>query len=333
MGFSSGPSRGLADLLGHEFLGGSPTGGARGASHDYATHLKFTAAHVLDVSSDSLLGLSDVFQGVEEVLKAREAAAAASASTTTPTTTTAEGVGSSLSKSPESGSAGGGVVGPPRVTLDRASAQGQLQFSQGDTAAEGLNNFSSFRATAACHAGRHMYEATIQTAWQPGIQQIGWATVQCPFTAEEGVGDAPDSYAYGGWSTPFAPMRAPCKTPHARACKTDGSLHSSVLCILGYQGICVMQWISMPPPAPCASMAPPHSTPLSPHLSPHFPPHLQMASACASGTCAVRCTARRGPQGTLSAAASTWTEGRSHSTGVGEGGRCGTHGWKGGGTA
>ena len=223
MGFSSGPSRGLADLLGHEFLGGSPTGGARGASHDYATHLKFTAAHVLDVSSDSLLGLSDVFQGVEEVLKAREAAAAASASTTTPTTTTAEGVGSSLSKSPESGSAGGGVVGPPRVTLDRASAQGQLQFSQGDTAAEGLNNFSSFRATAACHAGRHMYEATIQTAWQPGIQQIGWATIQCPFTAEEGVGDAPDSYAYGGWSALCmrAHLKASAVCPHARLpCKS-----------------------------------------------------------------------------------------------------------------
>ena len=221
MGFSSGPSRGLADLLGHEFLGGSPTGGARGASHDYATHLKFTAAHVLDVSSDSLLGLSDVFQGVEEVLQAREAAAAATASKTTPTTATAEGVGSSSSRSPESGSAGGGVVGPPRVTLDRTSAQGQLQFSQGDTAAEGLNNFSSFRATAACHAGRHMYEATIQTAWQPGIQQIGWATIQCPFTAEEGVGDAPDSYAYGGCALcPHAspPMRAPpCEPPHARA--------------------------------------------------------------------------------------------------------------------
>ena len=31
-----------------------------------------------------------------------------------------------------------------------------------------------------------------------GIQQIGWATLQCPFTSEEGVGDAPDSYAWDG---------------------------------------------------------------------------------------------------------------------------------------
>lgn len=29
------------------------------------------------------------------------------------------------------------------------------------------------------------------------LLQIGWATINCPFTAEEGVGDAPDSYAYG----------------------------------------------------------------------------------------------------------------------------------------
>lgn len=28
--------------------------------------------------------------------------------------------------------------------------------------------------------------------------QVGWATIHCPFTAEEGVGDAPDSYAVDG---------------------------------------------------------------------------------------------------------------------------------------
>ena len=30
------------------------------------------------------------------------------------------------------------------------------------------------------------------------VCQIGWATIYCPFTAEEGVGDAPDSYAVDG---------------------------------------------------------------------------------------------------------------------------------------
>jgi Kip1 ubiquitination-promoting complex protein 1 len=31
-----------------------------------------------------------------------------------------------------------------------------------------------------------------------GIIQIGWCTIDCPFTNEEGVGDAPDSFAYDG---------------------------------------------------------------------------------------------------------------------------------------
>jgi hypothetical protein len=30
------------------------------------------------------------------------------------------------------------------------------------------------------------------------LLQIGWATIHCPFTVEEGVGDAPDSYAIDG---------------------------------------------------------------------------------------------------------------------------------------
>lgn len=34
--------------------------------------------------------------------------------------------------------------------------------------------------------------------WLLLAPQIGWATIHCPFTAEEGVGDAPDSYAVDG---------------------------------------------------------------------------------------------------------------------------------------
>jgi hypothetical protein len=37
-----------------------------------------------------------------------------------------------------------------------------------------------------------------QTLHTAGIQQLGWCTISCPFTPEEGVGDAPDSYAYDG---------------------------------------------------------------------------------------------------------------------------------------
>jgi Kip1 ubiquitination-promoting complex protein 1 len=39
-----------------------------------------------------------------------------------------------------------------------------------------------------------------------GIQQLGWATMRCAFTSEEGVGDTTNSYAYDGkrrhkWNT------------------------------------------------------------------------------------------------------------------------------------
>lgn len=39
------------------------------------------------------------------------------------------------------------------------------------------------------------YEVTLATA---GIQQVGWATLSCHFTTEEGVGDSYNSYAYDG---------------------------------------------------------------------------------------------------------------------------------------
>jgi Kip1 ubiquitination-promoting complex protein 1 len=45
------------------------------------------------------------------------------------------------------------------------------------------------------YKGKWMYEVTLGTA---GIQQLGWAPIDCPFTNEEGVGDSPDSYAYDG---------------------------------------------------------------------------------------------------------------------------------------
>ncbi|CAI5943844.1 unnamed protein product [Closterium sp. NIES-65] len=59
----------------------------------------------------------------------------------------------------------------------------------------GWEGFSSARANVCVYSGRWQYEATLGSS---GIQQIGWATLACPFMAEEGVGDAPDSYAFDG---------------------------------------------------------------------------------------------------------------------------------------
>jgi hypothetical protein len=54
-------------------------------------------------------------------------------------------------------------------------------------------------------------------------QQIGWATIHCPFTAEEGVGDAPDSYAVDGKRLRSAGAAGACS-------------HTSMGCLQGWQG-------------------------------------------------------------------------------------------------
>eukprot|EP00892_Ulva_mutabilis_P009450 jgi/Ulvmu1/6878/UM031_0083.1 len=57
------------------------------------------------------------------------------------------------------------------------------------------SNFGSALGTSGVIKGQWMYEVTLATA---GIQQVGWATLSCHFTTEEGVGDSYNSYAYDG---------------------------------------------------------------------------------------------------------------------------------------
>eukprot|EP00798_Chlamydomonas_sp_ICE-L_P011998 gene11998-15093_t len=102
-------------------------------------------------------------------------------------------------------------LGPAVVNVDRVSAFGQLSYSPNGLILESLSNFSSVRASACVYSGKWQYEVVLHTA---GIQQIGWATVYCPFTTEEGVGDAPDSYAYDGkrirkWNVKCQPYGQP----------------------------------------------------------------------------------------------------------------------------
>ncbi|XP_015779754.1 PREDICTED: E3 ubiquitin-protein ligase RNF123-like [Acropora digitifera] len=60
---------------------------------------------------------------------------------------------------------------------------------------ESKSNFSSVRASTCVCKGKWMYEILLGSK---GIMQLGWATLQCKFTNEEGVGDTPDSFAYDG---------------------------------------------------------------------------------------------------------------------------------------
>jgi Kip1 ubiquitination-promoting complex protein 1 len=81
------------------------------------------------------------------------------------------------------------------VAMDGEGGSGDMKFDRRMLQLESQTIFNSARANACVWRGRWMYEATLGTA---GIQQLGWATAACPFTNEEGVGDAADSYAYDG---------------------------------------------------------------------------------------------------------------------------------------
>lgn len=88
-----------------------------------------------------------------------------------------------------------GRLGPKVVLLDPNSKGGVVEIQNEGLTAESHSNFGSIRANVCVFKGKWMYEVLLGTA---GIQQIGWATLDCPFTNEEGVGDSNDSYAYDG---------------------------------------------------------------------------------------------------------------------------------------
>ncbi|XP_078432636.1 E3 ubiquitin-protein ligase RKP isoform X2 [Wolffia australiana] len=86
-------------------------------------------------------------------------------------------------------------VAAEAVQLDKNSICGELKGGRHPLKVEGVGIFSSARATACVERGKWMYEVVLETA---GVQQLGWATLACPFTDQRGVGDADDSYAFDG---------------------------------------------------------------------------------------------------------------------------------------
>lgn len=81
------------------------------------------------------------------------------------------------------------------VAIDNRSVCGELRIVREPLLVESFAVFSSARANACVWKGKWMYEVMLETA---GVQQLGWATVSCPFTDRKGVGDADDSYAFDG---------------------------------------------------------------------------------------------------------------------------------------
>ncbi|KAI3996293.1 hypothetical protein MKX01_026761 [Papaver californicum] len=89
------------------------------------------------------------------------------------------------------------------VVIDESSVCGDLRIVKQPLLVESLAMFSSARANACVWKGKWMYEVLLETC---GVQQLGWASLSCPFTDHKGVGDAEDSYAFDGrrvskWNT------------------------------------------------------------------------------------------------------------------------------------
>lgn len=85
--------------------------------------------------------------------------------------------------------------GPHIVGLEEFSICGDIRIVNPPLLVESLAMFSSARANVCVWKGKWMYEVTLETS---GVQQLGWATLSCPFTDHKGVGDADDSYAFDG---------------------------------------------------------------------------------------------------------------------------------------
>jgi len=88
-----------------------------------------------------------------------------------------------------------GRIGSEVVIVDPTSQCGNMRVEKERIEIESQSNFSSIRANVCVCRGKWMYEVLLGSK---GIMQLGWATMKCKFTNEEGVGDTSDSYAYDG---------------------------------------------------------------------------------------------------------------------------------------
>ncbi|KAE8700087.1 E3 ubiquitin-protein ligase RKP [Hibiscus syriacus] len=113
--------------------------------------------------------------------------------------------------------------GPDVVGLEEFSVCGEIRILKPPLLLESLAVFSSARANACVWKGKWMYEVILETS---GIQQLGWATISCPFTDHKGVGDADDSYAFDGrrvskWNKEAEPYGQPWVAGDVIGCCID----------------------------------------------------------------------------------------------------------------
>ncbi|XP_028966775.1 E3 ubiquitin-protein ligase RNF123 [Galendromus occidentalis] len=88
-----------------------------------------------------------------------------------------------------------GRLGPKNVAFDINSNVGSLVISQDRLGVTSQSNFNTVKANCCVYKGRWQYEVSLGSK---GVMQVGWATAECEFNEEEGVGDTKDSYAFDG---------------------------------------------------------------------------------------------------------------------------------------
>lgn len=88
-----------------------------------------------------------------------------------------------------------GRLGPPTVRFDITSHVGLFVIGADRLSVNSQSNFSTIRANVCLYKGKWQYEVQLGSK---GVMQIGWATVDCRFSQETGIGDTINSYAYDG---------------------------------------------------------------------------------------------------------------------------------------
>ncbi|KAK3585944.1 hypothetical protein CHS0354_038486 [Potamilus streckersoni] len=86
-------------------------------------------------------------------------------------------------------------IGPAEVVFDISANVGTLVVEPNRLGLKSHSNFSTMRANCCVYQGKWLYELMLGSK---GVMQLGWCTIKCKFSQEEGVGDTPDSYAYDG---------------------------------------------------------------------------------------------------------------------------------------
>ncbi|XP_013421955.1 E3 ubiquitin-protein ligase RNF123 [Lingula anatina] len=88
-----------------------------------------------------------------------------------------------------------GFLGPQDILFDITANVGTLLVEADRLGVASHSNFCTIRANGCVFKGKWIYEVMLGSK---GVMQLGWSTINCTFSQEEGVGDTANSYAYDG---------------------------------------------------------------------------------------------------------------------------------------